>query len=161
MEWLQFLFLACALIACQNLFVRGESYEDEKKRIKSMVLAEGDRGMITCPTGEVLRIKTAQYRVTGPKACAGFSTCRNPCPGNTVTQNLARRCDLKPNCPVAARSVSQRDDCSQSSPEPLAILYTCNDSEQAKSLGNPAVTYMEILQSPMCSFKRSRRFCEF
>lgn len=149
------------IIGCSFTSVAGESLEEEKKRIKSLVLNEGQRSTITCPTGKVMRIKTAQYRLTGSKNCpAGVSTCRNNCPGSFISENLAKRCDLKSRCPIVARPVSQRDSCSNE-PEPLAILYTCNDSNQAKGTGNPSESYMEILQSPMCGFRKFRRFCEF
>jgi hypothetical protein len=41
----------------------GESLQEEKKRIKSIVLNEGQQTAITCPTGKVLRIKTGIGRV--------------------------------------------------------------------------------------------------
>jgi hypothetical protein len=69
---------------------------------------------------------TAQYRLEGSKVCEpGVSTCRNKCPGSFISENLAKRCDLKSRCPVIARSARERDSCS-TDPEPLAILYTCN-----------------------------------
>ncbi|GAU88212.1 hypothetical protein RvY_00953-1 [Ramazzottius varieornatus] len=163
----KFLFVCRVILLFQfSVFIADSvaaelSVAEEKQRIQSVILDEGDQTVIECPRGRVLRIKTAQYRITDEKICGpGFSTCRNNCSGSVISQNLAKRCDLKEKCPVVARGPAQRDSCS-TLPEPLCILYTCNTVEEAQSLGNPAETYMEILQSPMCNFKKIRRFCEF
>ena len=104
----------------------GQPTPEELSTFKSTILNEDEAGRITCPSGTVLRILTAQYRLTDNTVCPveSVSTCRNKCPGSFLTTTLAKRCDFKTNCPVKARPPSARDTC-QSSPEPLCILYTC------------------------------------